>query len=97
VRRQSLQKVSVIDEAHPKRADGDIKTEWEKNYGHEKDNCAQDGTHRPQDGTEGGARYSQDGTEGGARYPQDGATVEARHSAAIARYDRPEHPPKVDL
>jgi hypothetical protein len=61
--------------SHPKRADSDIKTEWEKNYGHEKDNCAQDCTHRPQDGTEGGARCSLDGTEGGARYSQDGAKV----------------------
>ena len=45
--------------SHPKRADSDIKTEWEKNYGDEKDNYAQDGTHCPQDGTKGGARYSQ--------------------------------------
>src|SRR5215467_2813211 len=58
--------------AHPERAAGDIKTEGEKNYGDEKDNCAQDGTHCPQDGTEGGPRYSQDGAEGGPRYSQDG-------------------------
>ena len=45
---------------HLEGVDGDIKTEWEKNYGNEKDNCAQDGTHCPQDG---------------ARYPQDGAKV----------------------
>ena len=44
--------------AHPERAAGDIKTAWEKNYGDEKDNCAQDGT-----------RYSQDRTKGGAHRP----------------------------
>ena len=49
--------------AHPERADGDIKMEWEKNYGDEKDNCAQDSTHCPQDGTEGGARCPQDGAK----------------------------------
>ena len=39
-----------------------IKSEGENNYGDDKENCAQDGTHRPQDGTEGGARFPQDGT-----------------------------------
>jgi hypothetical protein len=59
-----------------------IKSEGENNYGEE--NCAQDGTHCPQGGTEGGTRYSQDcpqdgtryskdGPEGGTRRPQDGA------------------------
>jgi hypothetical protein len=62
------------------RAAGDIKTAWEKNYGDEKDNCAQDGTHCPKDGTEGGARYSQDGTKGGARYSQDGTKGGACYS-----------------
>ena len=59
--------------ANLERAAGDIETEWEENYGDEKDNCTQDGTHCPQDGTEGGTRYAQDGTEGGTRCPQDGA------------------------
>jgi hypothetical protein len=66
--------------AHPERADGDIKMEWEKNYGDEKDNCAQDSTHCPQDGTEGGARYSQNGTEGCASYSQNGTEGGARYS-----------------
>jgi hypothetical protein len=35
-----------------------IKSEGENNYGDDKENCAQDGTHRPQDGTEGCACYS---------------------------------------
>jgi hypothetical protein len=39
-----------------------IKTEWEKNYGDEKDRCAQDGTQCPKDWTESGTRYSQDRT-----------------------------------
>ena len=78
--------------AHPERADGDIKMEWEKNYGDEKDNCAQDGTHCPQDGTEGGARYSQDRTEGGARYSQDGA--KAYIANFIADYTAGSPPPR---
>jgi hypothetical protein len=49
--------------------DGDIKAEWEKNYGDEKDNCAQDGTHRPQDGAESRTRQSQNGTEDGTHRP----------------------------
>ena len=60
--------------------DGGIKTEWEKHYGDEKDNCSQDGTHRPQDGTEGGARYSQDWKEDGTRYSQDGTEGGSRYS-----------------
>ena len=70
VRRQNLHK-SDFDESAPERADGDIETEWEKNYGDEKNNWAQVGTNGPrcpQDGT----RYSQDGAEGGPRCPQDG-------------------------
>jgi len=51
-----------LDRLFRRNRNDDIKTEWEKNYGDEKDNCAQDGTHRPQDGTEGGARFPQDGT-----------------------------------
>jgi hypothetical protein len=70
---KSAKSEALSMKAHPKRAAADIKTEWEKNYGDAKDNCAQDGTRCPQDGTEGGARYSQDGTKGGARCPQDGA------------------------
>ena len=54
------------------RADGDLKTESEKNYGDDKTHCPQDSTHRPQDGPEGSARYSQDGTQDGAHCPQDG-------------------------
>jgi hypothetical protein len=79
-----------------------IKTGWEKSYGDEKDNCAQDGTHCPQDRTEGGARYSQDctqdgtryskdGTEGGARCPQDGA--KAYIADCIADYTAGSPPP----
>ena len=66
--------------AHPERAAGDIKTEGEKNYGDEKDNCAQGGTHCPQDGTEGGPCYSQDGTEGGPCYSQDRTKGRPRYS-----------------
>jgi hypothetical protein len=71
-------KWSVIDESTLKGQLGDIKTEWEKNYGDEKDNCAQDRTYYPQDGTESGARYSQDGTESGACYSKDGTEGGAR-------------------
>jgi hypothetical protein len=53
--------------AHPEWADGDIETEWEKNYGDGSQNCPQDGTRCPEDGTEGGAHCPEDGTEGGTR------------------------------
>jgi len=46
-----------------------IKSEGENNYGEE--NCAQDGTHCPQGGTEGGTRYSQDSPQDGTCYSQD--------------------------
>ena len=46
-----------------------IKSEGENNYGEE--NCAQDGTHCPQGGTEGGTRYSQDCPQDGTCYSQD--------------------------
>jgi hypothetical protein len=76
VRRQSLHKVKRSMKAHLERADGDIETEWEKNYGDEKDNWAQvgtNGTRYSQDGAEGGTHCPQDGTEDGTRCPQDGA------------------------
>ena len=50
------------------------------NYGYDKKNCAQDDTHRPQDGTESGTRYSQDGTQDGARYSQNRTEDGARYS-----------------
>ena len=84
-------KVCKSEAAHFERADGDIKTEWEKSYGDEEDNYPQDGAHCPQDGTEGSARYAQDGTEGGAHCPQDGAKVYIAN--CIANYTTRSPPP----
>jgi hypothetical protein len=47
-------------------------TEGENNDGDHKENCAQDETHRPQDGTESGTRHSQNRPEDGTHRPQDG-------------------------
>jgi hypothetical protein len=86
---KSAQSEAISMKAHPERADGDIETEWEKNYGDEKDwaqvgtngtRCPQDGTCYSQNRAEGGTRCPQDGTcysqnraEGGTRCPQDSA------------------------
>jgi hypothetical protein len=85
VRRQIFKKVKRFRWKRTlKLADGDIETEWEKNYGDEEDtwaqdgadgaqNCPQVGTRYSQDWAEGGTRYPQDWTEGGTRCPQNGA------------------------
>jgi hypothetical protein len=73
VRRRSLQKVKRYRWRHTaERADGDLKTEWEKKYGDDKTHRAQDSAHCPQDRTKGGAHCPQDGTQDGAHCPQDG-------------------------
>jgi hypothetical protein len=77
---KSAKSKAISMKVHPERADGDIKTKWEKNYGDEENNYAQDGTHCPQDRTEGGARCPQDRAESGAHYSQDRAESGAHYS-----------------
>jgi hypothetical protein len=58
---------------HPERADSDIETEWEENYGDE-------------DGTKGTQNCPQNGTEDGTRCPQsaDIANCIADYTVCIA-------------